>query len=224
MPEMAVEEIALSIEERVARLERISLLNYHSVKDEGDALMESVTRLGLTAESLTAALAQVDKNQSVLMGVRRDIQAIKDSDSPSRTEAEAESARLNAQSRLDRLRVKTIAFSASVVALAVIGTAGIGLVVYTKVRDQANIKTATLAVQVCQERGHQADAMRTFIKIWETNVMANPGTSAQYKAQMAPAYKAMLDGYAPVDCTIMARALNAADAASVIIEATGNTQ
>lgn len=188
----------LSIEERLVRLERISL-RYRSLLDEGDSLSDSVLKLSMTADTLAASLAQVDKNQKILMGIRSDVDDIKEANPRSRIEAETESTRLDDQSR----RVKTIVFGASIISTVIIIMVGVGFVVYTKVRNSADAKTDALSILVCHERGKQADSMRTFIKTWEANVMANPMTGVKYKAEMTIAYKKMLDGYAPVDCSVL---------------------
>ena len=189
---------ALSIEERLVRLERITL-RYHSVLNEDDSLSESVRKLGITADTLAASLTQVDKNQKILLGVRSDVDVIKDADSPSRAESELESTRIDDQSR----RVKTIALGASIVSVIMAVMISLGFMIYIKGRNDADVKTDALSMLVCRERGKQADSMRTFIKTWEANVMANPANGDKYKADMTIAYKKMLDGYAPVDCSVL---------------------
>ena len=156
-----------------------------------------------TASDLSTNMADLSSKASVLnetaqlmVSLQRDLET-----KVSKDQVDMEVTKLRDQSRLDRLRVKSFAFSAVVIAVAVLAAAAFGMVAYTKARDAADHEYAQVAMAACKDRGRQADALRTYFVNREVEVKANPTINKEYQKAWLITIENTLKHFAPVDCT-----------------------
>lgn len=165
----------------------------------GDAnLAVNVADLSTKAEKLAEALLTVDQNARELIRLQLEMD-----DKMSKNDVALEVSRLKEQSRLDRLRVKSIAFSASVLAAAIVGASVFGLLAYTQSRDAANTRYATVTMDICEERTKQNDALRTFFAERLFQVQNDPDITEKYRKAQVESFQDLVDRFERVDCSVL---------------------
>ena len=170
-----------SLRERMEDIER--LLADGGEEDQQLAEMAArIERFGVSAEQLAKALRMVEQSQRELILLKRRVSTAEEQKADKKT-VTMQVSQVETQTKKDVRRVRSWAYSATIVALGLFGATVFAFSMYAKEKNDATASYANEVRKVCQQRDQQSQIMGRYLSSQLKEIENNPKYTDAQKAK-----------------------------------------